>query len=173
MGLRENSFKKYPNEYFIETGSYFGGGILLAIEAKFKNIISIELSEKYYNICKENFKQHDNVHLYLDSSEKTLKDILKDIDKPITFWLDGHYSGGDTGRGELISPLMLELEEIGNHHIKNHTILIDDLRLWKKPDVDFDVEDIINKLKDINPSYVIDYVHGHVDNDVLVAMVNK
>ena len=169
MGLRENSFKKYPNEYFIETGSYFGGGILLAIEAKFKNIISIELSEKYYNICKGNFKQHNNVHLYLGSSEKVLKDVMGDIDKPITFWLDGHYSGGDTGRGELISPLMLELEVIGNHPIKNHTILIDDLRLWKKSDVGFDVEDIINKLKNMNPLYTIDYIHGHVDNDVLVA----
>ena len=54
MPSKKEIFQKYINNYFIETGSYLGDGIQQAIDAGFKNIISIELSDKYFNICKNN-----------------------------------------------------------------------------------------------------------------------
>jgi len=109
----------------------------------------------------------------LGDSEFILEDIISKINEPITFWLDGHFSGWDTVQGERNSPLMQELEIIKNHKIKTHTILIDDLRAWVKPVVDFDVNDITIKLKEINPSYIISYEDGHVDNDVMVVHIKK
>ena len=39
MSLKNNTFLKYPNEYFIETGCYIGDGIDCAIDANFNKII--------------------------------------------------------------------------------------------------------------------------------------
>jgi len=50
------------------------------------------------------------------------------VEKPCLFWLDGHYSGGNTAKGEKETPIMEELRQICAHPVKNHLILIDDAR---------------------------------------------
>lgn len=170
-------FNKYPNNIFIETGSYIGDGIQQALDAGFSKVISIELSEKYYKISKERFIDNPNVEVVLGDSYQVLPDVLKDINEPITFWLDGHNSGDDTGYGEFMVPLIQELDAIKEHIIKTHTILIDDMRLW--PDVDaeqdefigFHKDDIFNKLFELNPEYKLSYEDGYEENDILVARV--
>jgi len=59
--------------------------------------------------------------LHCGSSADLLWDIIKSIDEPITFWLDAHY---------VETPILQELVAIKSHHIKTHTILIDDVRLF-------------------------------------------
>ena len=44
------------NPVFVETGSHIGNGIQEAIDAGFTEVYSIELSGKFFNICKERFK---------------------------------------------------------------------------------------------------------------------
>jgi hypothetical protein len=170
MPIKENIFKKYKNDYFIETGSHVGEGIKKAIEAGFTNIISIELSEYYYNICKRMFQGRTDITLYLGDSEDVLGKIISNINVPITFWLDGHNSGGNTAWGKHESPLMQELEIIKNHHIKTHTIIIDDMWCWKKPHYDFDEDDIRLFVKEINKEYEMIYENG---TDILVAYIKQ
>jgi hypothetical protein len=171
----------YPRDLFIETGSFIGDGIEQALELGYKSVVSIELSEKYYNICCERFRFHPHVKIIHGDSYKVLPKVLEHVECVCTFWLDGHYSGGDTALGDYNSPLLLELESIKNHYIKSHTILIDDLRCWmkdkthfhyEKTDVrsnQFDVTDIITKIKEINSDYKLKYLDGYVKNDVLLA----
>ena len=52
MPANSKFFALYPNRIFVETGSFNGDGIQAAIEAGFETIHSIELSEHYYNHCK-------------------------------------------------------------------------------------------------------------------------
>jgi hypothetical protein len=59
-----------------------------------------------------------------------LVDVLKTLDQPGLFWLDGHYSSGPTAKGELDTPIRKELDLIFHHPLKNHVILIDDARLF-------------------------------------------
>jgi len=172
VGLRYNIFNKYLNEYFVETGSFNGGGISWALDSGFKNVVSIELSELYYNKCKELYKTKDNVFLYLGDSSIILGDIIRSINTPMTFWLDGHYSGGDTAIGKYNSPLMQELDIIKDHPIKTHTILIDDMRCWNDLH-EFNKNDILNKLEEINKDYEITYEDGFIDKDILVAKINN
>jgi len=171
MPSKKEIFKKYINNYFIETGSYLGDGIQQAIDAGFKKIISIELSDKYYNLCKNKFKNNLNVKIIHGDSFKILPTIISEINEPITFWLDGHYSCDDTALGEYWTPLIQELDEIKKHKIKNHTILIDDMRCWKEPNPvhGFCTLDIFNKLKEINNLYHFLYEDGIEQNDILVA----
>lgn len=171
MKNKRNVFKNHVNEVFIETGSYTGDGIFAALEYGFSKIISIEISPKYYSLCCQRFQNHKNVEVIFGDSYKVLPDILKSINCKSTFWLDGHYSCGDTGIGDFWAPLIQELDVIKNHQIKNHTIIIDDMRCWEKPNEKhgFFKDDIFKKLYEINAQYELTYEDGHAPNDILVA----
>lgn len=172
MPIVNNLFDKYKNtNVFFESGSHVGEGIQKALDAGFKNIISTELAQNYHYHCLYRFKNNDFVHLYLGDNEDLMGKLISVINEPITFWLDGHNSGGDTAWGKHESPLMQELEIIKNHSIKTHTLIIDDLRCWEKPHYDFDKEDVLTFVKTINPNYEIVFENGHVQNDILVAFI--
>jgi hypothetical protein len=170
MSATVEIFRKYPHHsIFIETGSYIGDGIQLALDAGFLAVVSIELSEELFHQCEERFKDNSNVILLQGDSATVLPKILEDIRFPVTFWLDSHYSGDGTVMGEHYSSLLQELEAIKNHPIKNHIIMIDDVRLW--PNWGLNVEMIQQKLLEINPDYKFTFEDGYVPNDILVAVI--
>lgn len=182
MPITSTLLKKHKsNNILIETGSYFGEGIKAALEAGFDKIISIELSEKYYNICKNLYHNNRNVELIHGDSFDILPLILKNIDQPITFWLDGHYSGGDTAIGKLSSPLIQELIAIESSSIKNHTLIIDDMRCWANENdgINFSQKDIIYHIYQINKNYKIIYADNIFSDgvmfaeDILIAFMNN
>jgi hypothetical protein len=119
----------------VETGTYFGDGIKNYLESNYFNkIYSIELSNKYYLRSKELFKQHSNVELIEGDSSVVIKDLVEKSlleDEPILFYLDAHFSGGDTAGENIFNgcPLLNELESISNRTVKGDVIFIDDMRL--------------------------------------------
>jgi hypothetical protein len=171
--MRNFSLLKYWNPIFIETGTYYGDSVKAALSARFKKIYSIELNDKLYKDCKDKFKKEINegrVKILLGDSSICLPMILKEINQRATFWLDAHYSSGNTERGSVDVPLMMELGAISKHDIKNHTILIDDVRLFgSKGSEDWSnvsLNSVIKTLKEINPCYAISYEKGFCKNDV-------
>lgn len=167
------TFLLLSNRIIVETGSYMGDGILNALCGGAQEIHSIELSPKYYFFCKERFAKKSNVHIHLGNSATTLFEVIQDIDEPITFWLDAQFSGFDMAYGGKMTPILDELEQIKRHHIKNHTILIDDVRqfgTWYFGDIT--KEQIIEKIYEINPNYSISYSDGFVPADILVAEIH-
>jgi hypothetical protein len=171
----KNIFKEFKNPVFLETGSLNGDSIVYANDAGFEKIYSIELSQHYYNICVNRFKNNSKINLILGDSCEKLIEVINTIDERITFWLDGHYSCGDTALGKFWSPLIQELEQIKTHPIKNHTILIDDMHFWTDEYIQkhgFKTDDILSKIYDINPEYKISYMDGvDVKNDILVCQI--
>jgi HSP90 family molecular chaperone len=63
-------------ENFIETGSYLGDGIQLAIDSGFSKIYSIELGPHLYEGCKRRFANQPNVNLILGDSSEKLKELF-------------------------------------------------------------------------------------------------
>ncbi|MGD8787327.1 MAG: hypothetical protein PVJ60_07880, partial [Phycisphaerales bacterium] len=60
-------------------------------------------------------------------SGEILPQVMQKIDKPCLFWLDAHYSGGSTAKGDLETPIMQEIQCIFNHPCAaKHILLIDD-----------------------------------------------
>ena len=174
-------FVHYKNRYLFETGSHNGDGIQDALDAGFEEIHSYEVFPQWHNHCIERFKANPNVHLHFKSSVNMWEEIVQ-INEPITFWLDGHYSGTNNETGydpHNFYPLLKELQEIGRHSIKNHTICIDDRRLLIQTNeqtphsIGFSEEIIINLLKEINSNYTIIYKDGVCPNDVIVAYIKK
>ena len=72
---------------------------------------------------------------------------------------------------------MQELESINLSPCKDHTLFIDDVRLFGNPEWDFlEKQQVIEAIHNINPNYKISYVDGNEDgtfpNDILVATVD-
>jgi hypothetical protein len=171
-------FGKYPNRFFVETGSLAGQGIQAALDAGFEKVYSIELAEPLYRRCVARFEGDARVELILGDSAEKLPELIKRLDCPATFWLDGHFSGGETALGSKTSPLMEELRAIGAHSIRTHTILIDDMRCWHEDyeEIGFGERQLRNTILAINPGYVFSYETGTngIDtfvDDILVARV--
>jgi len=100
--------------------------------------------------------------------------IIEPIKKPITFWLDSHWSGTpDVGCDkETICPILYELQQIKRHPIKTHTIMIDDIRLMDNIHFPVTVEEIVAHIFEINPNYKISpYDDEYALGDVLVACI--
>jgi len=120
--------KKYRSEAFVETGTYLGD-MVWAVKNIFKEIYSIELSEELFKNAVNRFKDYSNITILHGDSGKVLIDLIPKIKKEAIFWLDGHYSGGITAKGEKECPIYEELTAIFRSDLK-HILLIDDARLF-------------------------------------------
>lgn len=169
--LSKEVLLKYLNPYFLETGTANGDCVRLALEVGFEKVFSIELDE---NLQKENIHNYQSfinegkVNLITGDSLWELSNIVPSLDKPTTFWLDAHQDFGPKGTKRC--PLYEELIAIKYSNIKTHTILIDDMRMlghWWGEGIN--VEELKNKILDINPNYNITFENGCAPNDILVA----
>ena len=110
---------------FIETGTFLGETIEV-VRKLFNEIYSIELNKAYYLKAKQRFIKFKHINIIQGDSSVELPKILSNISHPCLFWLDAHYSGGNTAKGKLETPIMKELHFILNHPNQDHIILIDD-----------------------------------------------
>lgn len=103
-----------------------------------------------------------------------LFDVIQNINEPITFWLDAHDGWPDPDSGLQNTPILEELDQIKMHPLNTHTILIDDMHCCNTLLFDFlSLDDIIAKVLEVNPDYIISFVPGGDDGEypvnVLVA----
>lgn len=133
--IKQKVLRSYASKYhlkvLVETGTYFGD-MVEAMKKIFDYIYSIELSKELYERAKERFKGISHIMLIHGDSAKELKKIINEIDCPAIFWLDGHYSGGVTAKGEKDTPIYEELYHILNAQDRGHVIIIDDARCFGK-----------------------------------------
>jgi hypothetical protein len=164
---------KYPNEMFVETGTYDGSGCLIAVHAGFKKVVSFEISPVRFALASERLKVFPQVDLILGDTMAFLPKLLDLISFPCTFWLDAHMPEDGVAHSAAWSscPIMHELAAIAKHSIKTHTILIDDLNLFRDGVFDhFSENDLKTAMRGINPNYRFVYEDGAVHESVLVAV---
>jgi hypothetical protein len=177
-----SKYKKYGN-IFIETGTHTGKTVSNALAAGFSTVYSIELSEHLHAAAKKKFESNPRAHLVFGDSGEKLPEIIKTIDELCVFWLDAHYSAGDTaGKGQT-APLIRELKTIAEHPVKEHTILIDDVRIFPyrkeranvsnytgiEPDDKLSWDTIMSCIAKINPNYKTAFEDGFAKDDIFVA----
>jgi hypothetical protein len=155
---------------FIETGTESGATLAVALDIGFSKVKSIEAGEDSYNKCCDRFSDDERVTLYHGSSANRLYEMCKDEDGDLFFWLDGHYSGGDTFLSDnQICPLYEELDQIKKLKNNTHTILIDDIRDVYNGYMQVDMEVLKNKLLQINPEYKLSFLPGYQKDDIMMA----
>lgn len=129
--LKRRTLREYARRFgltmLVETGTFYGD-TSFALRNDFDSIVSIELDRALHERAKKRLQPYKQITLLQGDSGKVIAGVMQGVSQPVLFWLDAHYSGGITARGELDSPIFAELEAILTHSIKNHVILIDDAR---------------------------------------------
>ena len=127
---KEEVVASYKSEYniLIETGTY-NGEMVEAQRSNFKMVYSIELSNHLYINAYKRFADFKNVIILQGDSAEWLTTLVSVLTEPALFWLDAHYSGGNTAMGDSPCPLLGELDSIINSPFA-HGILIDDARCF-------------------------------------------
>jgi hypothetical protein len=152
---------KYGLSVFIETGTFLGY-MVEVLKYQFDKLISIELDLSLFEKAKRKFVLNDHIFIYQGDSTHVLPEILKKLEVPALFWLDGHYSEGITAKGELNTPIISELRNILDHSIKKHLILIDDARCFDGKNDYPTIEELRSLVKRQNPS-----LNFSVENDII------
>lgn len=113
----------------VETGT-FKGDMVHAMKGSFQKVYSIELADHFYQAAVERFRKDANVTILHGDSGKVIQDLVPKLGAPTLFWLDGHYSKGNTARGDKDTPVMEELAHIFAVKDLRCVILIDDARCF-------------------------------------------
>lgn len=114
---------------FVEAGTYRGATTAFFAK-RAERVISVELHEGLYAAARKRFAQYPNVTLLNgDSLDEVPKAVAKCESAPLVF-LDGHFSGPGTAKGQLVEPAELTLGRLAKAAPRGTTIVVDDLRLF-------------------------------------------
>jgi hypothetical protein len=115
---------------FIETGTFYGD-MLAAVQKDFARLVSIELHPRLARRAARRFQGDPRVSIVHGDSATHLEPVLREAAQPAVLWLDGHYSGILTARGEGgDTPILRELDVAFRAGTPQDAILIDDARLF-------------------------------------------
>ena len=126
-GLIKAYARRFGCLYFVETGTYFGETVQASLNT-FRKIWSIELSPEFAAAAQKRFACHPHVRIIRGDSGKLLQEVVPQLDQPTLFWLDGHYCGGNTAKGDTECPIFAELDAVFSGQPARDVILIDDAR---------------------------------------------
>ena len=148
----------------VETGTYLGH-MIYSQRNNFKKIYSIELSLSLWEKAKEKFHSYKHIELIQGDSGKVLSTIVQKLDDRALFWLDGHYSGGITAKGEKECPIFEELNAIFNNNLYQHTILIDDAFLFVGANDYPSIDELTSYLNKLNVNYKLS-----IENNIIILV---
>jgi hypothetical protein len=135
-----DTIKKYKknNNVFVETGTWMGDGIDVALNLNFNLVYSCDIDKQNVIKAKQRFL-NKNVKIFHNSSAEFLNKILSLIDEPAVIWLDAHVMPDASGKvfseNQLnltnklnisVCPIMDELNVIFEQSKHKNIILIDD-----------------------------------------------
>jgi hypothetical protein len=115
---------------WIETGTYLGDTTRFLAKT-FPNLIvtSLEPDFTLFSFNKSRLSKFHNIKLVNSTSENSLSDLVSNETGTVNFWLDGHFSGDITFKGQIYSPILEELNIIERNISRLKVcVFIDDIR---------------------------------------------
>jgi len=129
--IKVDILRRYVEEYglrtMVETGTYIGDMTAL-MRPHLDRIVTIELGPELWADVVDRFRADPAIDPRLGDSGELMAELVPTLDDPVLFWLDAHYSAGNTARGTVDTPILVELETILASPVPGHVILIDDAR---------------------------------------------
>ena len=151
--VKRERIKQIADEYncqiFVETGTYLGATTMEMLK-HFKKLFTIELSDDLFRWAQRKFLKYPHVETLHGDSGKVLFDIVDEIDSSVLFWLDGHYSGGITAKGDTACPIFKELEAVFQLKDIEYVLMIDDARCFGSLDAAYPSIENLEKFVDEN-----------------------
>jgi hypothetical protein len=117
-------------ERAVETGTYRGEGARVLADV-FERVATIEIAPGLARAAANSLSSLRNVEVICGDSCEVLPTLV-DPARPTLYWLDGHWSGGETGGHRHECPVLAELGAVSGGH-PDDCILIDDARLFLAP----------------------------------------
>jgi hypothetical protein len=124
---------RFKIKTFVETGTFLGEMVYF-LRDDCERIFSIELSSDLAFRAQKYFLKWPHISILEGDSASFLPGLVQRISQPALFWLDGHFSSGETACGSAVTPILDELECILNTLKTPYIILIDDARLFSGKD---------------------------------------
>jgi hypothetical protein len=118
-------------DLFVETGTLHGGTAAWA-SGPFRTVVTIELGDHLYERTIDRYGDIDNIEFIHGSSQEMLPGVVEQLDGSAVYWLDAHYSGGETAGENYECPLLDELSAIGDADGEQF-LFIDDARDFLSP----------------------------------------
>lgn len=115
----------------VETGTFYGD-MIAAVRPAFTQIYSIELHPRLARLAQRRFAHDDGIVIMQGDSAVLIEPLLRRVREPAVLWLDGHYSGALTARGDIETPIVQELTAVLRSGSPDDVILVDDARLFGK-----------------------------------------
>lgn len=126
--VKQKMINEYQSKHnisiLVESGTYLGD-MIWAQQTNFDKIYSIELSKNLHKKAQQRFRRKSHIQIICGDSGKIMPVIIKEINQKALFWLDAHYSGGITARGDKDCPTVEEVKAILSSDLE-HVLLIDD-----------------------------------------------
>jgi hypothetical protein len=113
---------------FVESGTYKGGTVRY-LAPHVDRIVSVELDKELFEAARQEFSDDLNVEILHGDAMEMIPDVVARLTKPPLIWLDGHYSGAGTARGEEDEPALAILDRLSARP-SGSTVVVDDLRLF-------------------------------------------
>jgi len=161
--MEENTPDPRP-KVFIETGTYHGDTVNV-MKGRYGKVVSIEVDPVLCDKARERFREDSNVEIILGDCARELPRILEALSEPAVFWLDGHWSGEGTGKGEMEEPVLLSLRQIREHPVRGHVIFIDDARYFDGRSGRPVIVEVLLRLQEVDASYRI-----RILDDIVIAV---
>ncbi|MEL6124317.1 MAG: FkbM family methyltransferase, partial [Bacteroidota bacterium] len=159
--------REYGCHILVETGTYLGD-MVQAMKGYFSSIYSIELGEELAQKASTRFDSSKHIQVVSGDSSSVLGPIVQNLTGRTLFWLDGHYSGGITAKGDKDCPVVGELKSIMTLRLSlGHVILIDDARLFTGENSYPTIEEIKALLQNEEVEYKVE-----VENDCIKCLPN-
>lgn len=142
----------------VETGTFQGKGTR-KLSNIFPSVVTIELSELWFEQTKHELADRDNIQFVLGDSRRALQEFVRS-DTATLYFLDGHWCGDNVSAGaESNCPLMDELSTLAAGH-PDDCIVIDDVRYFlASPPPPFrpgdwpSLADVVDALRAAHPSH--------------------
>ena len=121
--------RRHGCRVLVETGTFYGD-MVHAMRPHFDRVYSIELSGELFARACRRFRGCDDVELIHGDSSQELVKLVPQITERALFWLDGHWSAGETAKGAKETPISEELDLLLPLVDQGHVLLVDDARCF-------------------------------------------
>jgi hypothetical protein len=113
----------------VETGTFLGDTTHF-LSSRGYHVLSVEIDPQLATLARARFNRDENVQIIEGDSGKLMPGLIAELDQPALFYLDGHYSGSGTGKGEHETSVVKEVEAILAGARDRSFVIIDDARCF-------------------------------------------
>jgi hypothetical protein len=152
---------------WVETGTYLGE-MTRKLAQVGEMVYSIEPEPTLFANAQKYFQGSKNVEIINGLSEEVLPNLLPKLRGDISFWLDAHFSGGQTHRGPLDTPISKELDAISANlgTMTGVVVMVDDIRLFSEKTHREGAYPTLNELVDWVRKHGLSW---HIEHDIFIA----